>query len=422
MPESRRRTALVCEEVPSGSGECVRSIGDDGWQSVLVHDFDRAGWLASVRNFGLIILAGQSVEWCRDALRAIRPQTMSPILGLTPDLDEAQASLLQLGADMVLVEDASGDLLHSAIHALMRRAPDNEPRLRYLKSDGLWVDLWGRQAVLAGSPVSLTPIEFDLLRILMTHPQTPVRHLDIIREVWNWKYTDERNALRLHINRLRGKLVGPSGPSSYIASVRGVGYVFVPAVLEFADDLQNASDGQEYDRTNPFLERRMRPLISGLIGAGSREQACELLVQTVVAEGMSDSVAVLAHRPGSNMLNLVAQVGMSAEWLRVVSAGVPLSGRFLASDTFTQQRTRSYVDLSRLKKRYDATVRLLQPAELLAQLSVPLIDRNGVWGQLGYCRRVDSPFTMSECVVLEVVGAMLGALFADGPHAVVAAS
>ena len=52
----------------------------------------------------------------------------------------------------------------------------------------------------------MPPNEFHLLRFLMTHPQVAPRHGTIMNAVWDWKYPDERNALRICVNRLRKRL------------------------------------------------------------------------------------------------------------------------------------------------------------------------------------------------------------------------
>ena len=406
----RRGRTLVLAETDAQAIKSIRVLEDDEWECIRVNDVDRACWLASVRNFGLTLIVADSMPWSSQALTAIRPLSAAPILVLSPDLDQTQASLLKLGADIVLGADSGAELLRAAVQAVLRRTPFSEPALRYLEAEGLRVDLWARTTSLDGQPIGLTPTEFDVLRCLMSQSQIAVRHNEIVRAVWSWKYSDERNALRLHINRLRSKLANHSGKERYIRSVRGVGYTFIHPVSEFADDPR--SDIAR-DDTNLLWEARLRDLIQLLIRARSREQACTLLVNTVVEERMCDGAAVFACRPGDQVLHLVAQAGMSAEWQLAVADGVPLTGKFLASDTFNTQRIGNYVDISKLTKRFGPTIRLLRQADLPAQLSLPLVGRGGVWGQLGYGRRSDSPFTTMDCMALEAVGSVLGALFAE---------
>jgi two-component system KDP operon response regulator KdpE len=418
----RRGTALLFRETSAGPIDHARRITDGGWECVVAHDVERARWLASVRNFGLIVLAGETLRWSRDALNTIRPLTVSPVLALSPDLDEAQAPLLRLGADMVVDSACRAELFRSAIQALVRRAVANEPVLRYLEAQGLRIDLWGRRTTLDGADVSLTPTEFDILRLLMAQSQIAVKHHEIIKAVWSWKYTDERNALRLQINRLRSKLADASGRPRFIRSVRGVGYVFDKPVAEFAGDRDTPKSTPIRENVNLLLEGRLRSLTKSLIECASRAEACAVLVETVVAEGMCDGAAVFARRPGLDILDLVAQAGMSATWQLAVAGGLPLGDQFLATDTFNTREIRHYVDISKLARRYRPTVRLMRAAQLPAQLSIPLADHHGAWGQLGFGRRSDSPFTTPQCMVLEAAGAVLGALFADQPRRAAAVS
>ena len=83
----------------------------------------------------------------------------------------------------------------------------------------------------------MPPIEFHLLRFLMTHPQVALRHGTIIKAVWDWKYPDERNALRICVNRLRKRLGDTATEPRFIQSLRGFGYSFVLPVSQFAADL-----------------------------------------------------------------------------------------------------------------------------------------------------------------------------------------
>jgi len=388
-------------------------FADDGWDCLPTQEFERAAWVASIRSFRVIVLSGHSQQWSRDAVATIRPLTpTTPVLVLVPDLEETQASMLRLGADMVLEESAGPELLRAGIHALLRRAQSTEPTLRYLATEHLRVDLWARSATLDGDRVELTPTEFDILRFLMTQSQIAVKHHEIIKAVWGWKYTDERNALRLHINRLRNKLVDPSGQPRYIRSVRGVGYVFAEPVAEFAGDRGEQPSARE-QQPNLMLEGRLRDLVRAMVAAGSRHSACVGLVRTVVAEGICDGSAVFARRPDEDVLDLVAQAGMTPQWQAAVADGLPLTDRFLATETFITQQVRNYVDISKLTSRYGRSARLLRAADLPAQVSIPLVDKNGVWGQLGFGRRSDSPFTTAQSMLLEAAGVVLGALFAD---------
>ncbi len=79
-----------------------------------------------------------------------------------------------------------------------------------------------------GEPVHLTPIEFDLLRVLVRNRGRLMTHRALLVEVWGPGYVDDVQALRTHIARLRAKIEpeGPGGRPRYIVTDPGVGYRF----------------------------------------------------------------------------------------------------------------------------------------------------------------------------------------------------
>jgi two-component system KDP operon response regulator KdpE len=78
-----------------------------------------------------------------------------------------------------------------------------------------------------GEPVHLTPIEFDLLRVLTRNRGRLMTHRKLLAEVWGAEYVDDIQPLRTHIARLRAKIEpdGVEGPR-YIVTDPGVGYRF----------------------------------------------------------------------------------------------------------------------------------------------------------------------------------------------------
>ncbi|HVW41685.1 MAG TPA: response regulator transcription factor [Amycolatopsis sp.] len=400
-------TALVCGEPSAGLEALAGALSPGGWECVVAPTLERARWLASVRNFRLVILAGDAPSWTLKALGTIRPATLTPILVVT-DHTDSRSRLLDLGADMVLGSRTEDGLLQSAVRALVRRAPSRGPTLRYLEADGLRLDLWARSVHVDGGVVELSPTEFDVLHFLMAHAPLVVRHYAIIKAVWSWKYADERNALRIQVNRLRRKLGDPADEPRFIRSQRGTGYSFIQPVSEFADDRSPSREG-----VGVLLEGHLRRMREALIAAGSRERASAVLVEMVVSAGLCDGAAIFSRWPGADLLRLAAQSGMPAEWQQAVATGIPLTPGFVATDTLRSLETRTYVDIGKVAHRYGSSARLLRAANLPVVLSVPLVGRSGAWGQFGCGRRADSAFTPAHCMVLEAAGYLLGALYPE---------
>jgi two-component system KDP operon response regulator KdpE len=77
---------------------------------------------------------------------------------------------------------------------------------------------------LAGKEVQLTPTEYDLLRILVTHADRVLTHHQLLREVWGVGYEQETHMLRVNISNLRRKIEPDPTRQRYILTEPGVGY------------------------------------------------------------------------------------------------------------------------------------------------------------------------------------------------------
>jgi two-component system KDP operon response regulator KdpE len=91
--------------------------------------------------------------------------------------------------------------------------------------EGLQIDIAGRTVKRDGESIHLTPIEFDLLRVLVRNRGRLMTHRVLIGEVWGPEYVDDIQPLRTHIARLRAK-IEPQGQPKYIITDPGVGYRF----------------------------------------------------------------------------------------------------------------------------------------------------------------------------------------------------
>lgn len=163
-------------------------------------------------------------------LRAANIQT--PILMLTAKSEELDKVLgLELGADDYLTKPFSIRELLARIKANIRRVEvehatqppaDNRP----LRFDELEIDPWKRKVKLQGKPISLTPKEFELLKLFASNPGKAFSREELLDEVWGYKFKGYDHTVNSHINRLRNKIEeDPSNPH-YLKTVWGVGYRF----------------------------------------------------------------------------------------------------------------------------------------------------------------------------------------------------
>jgi DNA-binding response OmpR family regulator len=378
-----------------------------GWTSSVAADLDRARWLASVRPPHVVIILGQTPNWSVRAAMTIRGATTAPILVLAEFGHDAHARLFESGADMVSGAGASETWLVAAVTALVRRHRPARAALRYLECDGLRLDLVSHKATIDGEPCEMPPSEFVLLRFLMTHPQVALRHSTIIKAVWDWKYADDRNALRICVNRLRKRLGDTASEPRFIESLRGFGYSFVLPVSQFAADLSEPGS-LDADSSLHELAAESRKLRTGLLAAPTLRDAAGLLVAAVVNDGLCDAAAVLVR--DGKMLRLSAQASNSPAWQAAVQHGVPLARGFVAADSVLSGQTRHFVNIVEMSKHYSSTAGLMKEARLPVMLSIPLANRTKVWGHIGFAAHDGSAFPPARLMLLEGVGHLLGAL------------
>jgi two-component system KDP operon response regulator KdpE len=131
---------------------------------------------------------------------------------------------LDAGADDYVTKPFGTDELLARLRAVLRRSNEagGSPRIEVL--GGVVIDLHDRRVTVGGEDIHLTPIEFDLLRVLAHHRGRLVTHRQLLQEVWGPEYHDETHYLRVHIAHIRAKLEpDPSRPRGLVTEP-GVGY------------------------------------------------------------------------------------------------------------------------------------------------------------------------------------------------------
>jgi two-component system KDP operon response regulator KdpE len=159
-----------------------------------------------------------------DVVRALRAQgSLTPIVILSSRDDEAgKVAALDLGADDYVSKPFGVEELSARIRAALRHRLQQDGEKPVFRSGDLSVDLVRRIVTRAGVEVKLTPREYDLLRLLVTHAGKVLTHKMILREVWGGE-TDVQY-LRVYIRTLRQKLeVDPDQPKLLLTE-QGVGY------------------------------------------------------------------------------------------------------------------------------------------------------------------------------------------------------
>ena len=165
------------------------------------------------------------IEVCRD----IRGWSTAPIVVLSArHSDREKAALLDAGADDYVTKPFSALELQARVRAQLRRAsmaPGAGGETR-IEADGVVIDLHRRAVTRDGAPVHLTPIEWELLRVLATDAGRTLTHAQLFARVWARSHGDAQQYLRVHVANLRRKLERDPVRPRLIITEPGVGYRF----------------------------------------------------------------------------------------------------------------------------------------------------------------------------------------------------
>jgi len=172
----------------------------------------------------LVLPDGSGVEVCEE----VRRWSRLPILVLSAVGDEREkVRALDAGADDYVTKPFGTDELLARLRAVLRRAgeAEDEPALQLGE---LVIDLAAHVVTSGGEPVHLTPIEFDLLRVLAVNRGRLVTQRQLLREVWGPAYETETHYLRVHISHIRAKIEPDPARPRYLLTDPGVGYRLSP--------------------------------------------------------------------------------------------------------------------------------------------------------------------------------------------------
>jgi DNA-binding response OmpR family regulator len=161
----------------------------------------------------------------------IRQRSAVPIIMLTvrsQDVDIARG--LESGADDFVTKPFSHLELMARIHAVLRRTRTNAPvtpQDEPFVSRDVKVDFATREVWVRGAPIRLTPIEFNILRALVTRAGRVVNQRQLLEDVWGAGAPDAARHLRVHVQHLRQKLGDDPSQPRLIATEWRVGYRFM---------------------------------------------------------------------------------------------------------------------------------------------------------------------------------------------------
>ena len=214
--EQRIRERLTRALADRGHATDARHTGYEGLSAIVEDKPD-----VVVLDLGLPDIDGAEL------LKMIRSVSAVPIVIATARAEEsAIVALLDAGADDYVIKPFSVDQLEARIRAVLRRgqgATAGAP----LQVGELIIDVAGREATLAGTPLELSRKEFDLLAHLAGNVGEVVSKRDLLAEVWREPYGGSDSTVDVHLSWLRKKLGETAAEPRYLRTVYGVGVKLV---------------------------------------------------------------------------------------------------------------------------------------------------------------------------------------------------
>jgi two-component system KDP operon response regulator KdpE len=159
-----------------------------------------------------------------EVTRRLREWSNTPIIILSVrEAEQEKIAALDAGADDYLTKPFGTGELMARMRVVMRRlsGKSDEP---ILQVDDLKMDLSRRLVTINENQISLTPTEYEILRLLLQNAGKVLTHRQLLRQVWGTAYESEMHMLRVNISNLRRKIESDPSRPHYLMTESGVGY------------------------------------------------------------------------------------------------------------------------------------------------------------------------------------------------------
>jgi len=160
-------------------------------------------------------------------IRRFRQESKTPVILLTARMEETDKVLgLELGADDYVTKPFGMRELLARVRAVLRRAGQEPAPEEILHAGEITLNRSLHAVNIGQHEVSLTPSEFDLLAVLMSHPGRVFSRMELLEHLQGTAFEGVVRTIDVHIRNLRTKIEPDPATPIYIETVYGVGYRF----------------------------------------------------------------------------------------------------------------------------------------------------------------------------------------------------
>ncbi len=165
-----------------------------------------------------------------EVCQAVREFSDVPIIMLTAKGDDMDKILgLEYGADDYITKPFNILEVKARIKAIMRRTTAKAVQAEntaVIESGDLKLDCDSRQLYVLGEAINVTAKEFDLLELLVKHPNKVYSREQLLNLVWGKDYPGDERTVDVHVRRLREKIEPNASEPKYVHTKWGVGYYY----------------------------------------------------------------------------------------------------------------------------------------------------------------------------------------------------
>lgn len=183
----------------------------------------------SISEFKLILLdlmlPGMSGE---DIINKTREKKEIPIIVISAKTSlQDKVNVLNIGADDYIIKPFELEEVIARVNSLLRRFKKyeiNTPSNEVYKFKNIMIEEETRKVKVKEKEIHLTGYEFDILSILIKHPNRVYSRESLYEQVWKNGYYGEDNSVNVHISNIRKKIKSVAEDEDYIKTVWGIGF------------------------------------------------------------------------------------------------------------------------------------------------------------------------------------------------------